>query len=225
MSYQYGNPILEMWLDNLYRQQQYAQFNASLPPHLRVTANMGQAQADQARSDYMKKTLNPMIAEASTSQLNGGQNSTFAAGRVAALQIAGAAEASRLSEQARQGAINDIMQQREAYLGAPIGGGAGYGGYRSPTSRQTEAPGSSWLDRLPAYAQLAYGVTNAARSPVFRPIVKGAADFVTGMGSRLGGMFHPQATSANPASGSWNAQPNYSMSGYSGYGFEDQQGF
>lgn len=122
-----------------------------------------------------------MVAEAKTSDLNQGQNSTFAGGRVAALQTAGAAEATRLAEDARQSAIGNITAQRASYLGAPVGTGASG---IAPNEGQPSA--SSWMDQLPAYAQLAYGGVNGIRS-LNGATGGGLGDFVGGIGRGIAG--------------------------------------
>jgi len=140
--------------------------------------NAGQAEADRARSEYTTKTLRPMVAEAMTSPLNAGQNSTFAGGRIAALETAGAAEANRLAENARTGAIDNRMRARAEYMRSR-GPQSGFGGV------QEEQPGPTWLDRLPAYAQLAYGGVNAMRyaSPYAKPLFNGMGLFASGLAS------------------------------------------
>lgn len=200
--------LMQMQMEQMQRQyaaqqqaRQYAAFNNSLPAELRLTSQTGQAQADQARSDYLQKTLNPMIAEARTSDLNMGQNSTFAGGRISALETAGAAEASRLAEQARQDAIGNVTQARSSYLGVPVNSS-------SPTSaaQQSSSPGSSWLDRLPAYAQLAYGGANALRyaSPYIAQGIGGLGNVLGGIGrgiGQFGSGFMQGGASANPVAG------------------------
>lgn len=155
----------------LNQQQRYMMMllgDSMLPSNLQLRPNLGQAEAARARSDVMRSTVNPQVADLTVKfGANGMGNSTFAAARSAALQ----AEGSRMAEDAAQDAIdrayNRTMAARSSYFN-------GEGGLASGTTQgalladeREKQQREENFERLAGYGRSGLGLLRFGFSPTY----------------------------------------------------------
>lgn len=105
--------------------------NQAMPGFLQIDQNWGAPEQKIATDEYMSTQVNPAMAQQRSLDLAAGSaQSTFSAGRNAAIQTMGARQAMLAGLDAKNAAVNQKLAERQSYLNVPTAGlnpSQGYG--------------------------------------------------------------------------------------------------
>lgn len=171
----------------LNQQQRYMMMllgDSMLPSNLQLRPNLGQAEAARARSDVMRSTVNPQVADLTVKfGANGMGNSTFAAARSAALQAEGARMAEVAAQDAMDRAYNRTMAARSSYFNGEGGLASGTTeGALAEEERQRQER-ERRMERYGQFGQAGLGLLQAGFRPTYNqpypggPVAQGPSIF------------------------------------------------